>query len=353
MTEHKKQTAGKAAAERYSRQTAFAAIGQQGQTRISAAKVVIIGCGALGSVLAEMMVRAGVGLLRIVDRDFLELSNLQRQMLFDEDDLAANLPKAEAAARKLRRINSQATIEAVVADANHESIEHLIEGADLILDGTDNLHSRFLINDAAVKNRIPWIYGACLAASGMALVVMPAGRPCLRCVLEEPPAPGVMETCQTAGIIGPIVGMVASFQAGQALKILAGCSEAVDRRFVTFDLWNNRFRQMETDTLLKSDCLCCGQGNYEYLAGRGSLGTVSFCGRNSVQVRPKEQHPKVDLKKLADRLKETGKITLNEFLLRLALDQKEITVFPDGRAIITGTSDINEARSLYARYVGY
>jgi len=353
MAEDNKQTAGKAAAGRYSRQTAFAAIGPAGQERISAAKVVLIGCGALGSVLAEMMVRAGVGQLRIVDRDFLELSNLQRQILFDEDDLAANLPKAEAAARKLRRINSQVSIEPIITDANHESIEYLIEGADLILDGTDNLHTRFLINDAAVKNRIPWIYGACLAAAGMAMVVMPGGQPCLRCVLEEPPAPGVMETCQTAGVIGPVVGMVASFQAGQGLKILAGCAEAVDRRFVTFDLWNNRFHQMEIDPLLKSDCPCCGLGKFEYLAGVGSLGTVSFCGRNSVQVRPKDQHTRVDLKTLASRLKEIGKITLNEFLLRLTLGQKEITVFPDGRAIITGTSDINEARSLYARYVGY
>jgi adenylyltransferase/sulfurtransferase len=338
--------------DRYSRQMFFAPIGTSGQQRLGAAKVTLIGCGGLGSSLAQTMVRAGVGHLRIVDRDFLELNNLQRQVLFDEDDVKENLPKAEAAARKLRRINRNVNITPIVADANHESIESLIERADLILDGTDNLQTRFLINDAAVKNSIPWIYGACIGANGMAMVITAGGKPCLRCLIESPPDAGQLETCETAGIIAPIVTIVAGFQAAEAIKLLTGNLEAVNRKFVTFDLWENRFHQMSLDALAKG-CTCCGQNNFEYLAGKGDLSTITLCGRNSIQIRPGTQGKKIDLAALAQRLKETGKVIQNEFILRLSLPDRQITIFPDARAIIKGTNNIDEARSLYAKYIGH
>ncbi|MBN1764243.1 MAG: ThiF family adenylyltransferase [Sedimentisphaerales bacterium] len=338
--------------DRYARQILFKPIGFEGQKKISSSKVTLIGCGALGSVLAEMMVRCGVGLLRIVDRDFLELSNLQRQILFDEQDVRENLPKAEAAARKLRKINSQGIIEPIIADANHESVESFIADSDLILDGTDNLQTRFLINDTAVKHLIPWIYGACLGANGMGMVIKPGGRPCLRCVIESPPDPGQMETCETAGIIGPIVAMVAGFQAAEAIKLLTGNTDAVNRAFMTFDLWQNRFHQMSLGEI-NDGCTCCGDRNFEYLSGKYGLSTISLCGRNSVQVRPRDLGDKIELTELARRLIAAGEITQNEFMLRLQLPDREMTIFPDGRAIIKGTSNIDEARSLYGKYVGH
>ncbi len=340
--------------DRYSRQTLFAPIGIKGQQNIRNSSVLLIGCGALGTVLAELMVRAGVGKLRLVDRDFVELSNLQRQLLFDENDIAENLPKAQAAARKLRRINSEVEIDPVVADVNHESISHFVntESFNLILDGTDNFQTRFLINDIAIKNKIPWIYGGCLGASGMGMVIMPEGRPCLQCVVESPPEPGQMETCDTAGIIAPAVGIVANFQAIEALKILSGNLDAVNRNFVTFDLWENRTGQMPLNKLTDG-CPCCGDHDFQYLAGKGSLSTISLCGRNSVQIRPRNHNDKINMEKLASRLKETGEVILNDFMIKLNLPNLEITIFPDARAIIKGTSNIDEARTLYARYVGH
>jgi molybdopterin/thiamine biosynthesis adenylyltransferase len=339
-------------AGRYARQMCFGPIGGAGQQRLLDAKVTLIGCGALGTHLAGMMTRAGVGRLTIVDRDFIELNNLQRQILFDENDIAENLPKAEAAARKLRRINSAIEINPIVADVNHESIEHFVEGADLILDGTDNLQVRFLINDVALKHKIPWIYGACIGASGMGLVVMPGGKPCLRCLFEEPPDPGQLETCETAGILSPTVAMVAAFQAVEALKILTGNIEAVNRDFVTFELWENRSHQMSLANL-KNGCATCRDGNYEFLTGRGSLSTISLCGRNSVQVRPRHAGDKIDLADLARRLSDAGVVICNDFMLRFQVAGREITIFPDARAIVKGTNNIDEARSLYAKYVGH
>jgi molybdopterin-synthase adenylyltransferase len=343
---------------RYSRQSIFAPIGPAGQQRICNATVLLIGCGALGSNLAGMMTRAGVGRLWIVDRDCVELSNLQRQVLFDEADAANNLPKAQAAAQKLRHINSQIQITPVVADVNHQSIEHFIDesGCSLILDGTDNLQTRLLINDAAIKHSRPWIYGACLSATGMAMVILPAGRPCLRCVIESAPEPGQMPTCETAGIISPIVSMVAAWQAAEALKLLSGNLTAINKNFVTFDLWQNRYHQMSLEPLTTGPgCQCCGRHDFEYLTGRGDLSTISLCGRNSVQVRPQQTNQKINLPDLAQRLNQLGPTTLNEFMLRLELtsQQMEITIFPDARAIIKGTSSIDHARSLYAKYIGH
>jgi len=337
---------------RYARQMCFGPIGAEGQKRLGAAQVTLIGCGALGTHLADMMTRAGVGRLTIVDRDFIELNNLQRQILFDENDIADNLPKAEAAARKLRRINSDVEINPVVADANHESIEHFIDAADLILDGTDNLQVRFLINDVALKHNIPWIYGACIGAGGMGMVIMPGGRPCLRCLFEDPPDPGRLETCETAGIVAPVVAMVSAFQAAEALKILTGNHEAINHDFVTFELWENRSHQMSLANL-KGGCAACRDGKFEFLAGKGSLSTISLCGRNSVQVRPRQAADKINLAELAGRLREAGMVSCNDFMLRFQIAQKEITIFPDARAIVKGTNNIDEARSLYAKYIGH
>jgi len=340
---------------RYARQVCFAPIGPEGQKRLSGSTVTLIGCGALGSILAEMMVRAGVGQLRVVDRDFVELNNLQRQMLFDEQDIAENLPKAEAAKRKLNRINSQVQVTPFIADANYESIEYFGEGADLILDGTDNLQTRFLINDVAVKHSIAWIYGACLAAGGMMKVILPGGKPCLRCLFDAPTEPGLLQTCETAGILGATVGVVASFQVVEALKILTGNPEAVNQNFISFELWDNRFRQMPLGDAVKSQegCSCCREKRFEYLEGKGSLSTISLCGRNSVQIRPRNFGEKIDLEKMASRLQGAGEIVRNDFLLRLVLPEREMTIFPDARVIVKGTNSVEEAASLFARYVGH
>ncbi|MBN2377795.1 MAG: ThiF family adenylyltransferase [Sedimentisphaerales bacterium] len=338
--------------ERYSRQMLFGPMGSEGQKRLSRSRVTLIGCGALGSNLADMMVRAGVGHLTIVDRDFVELNNLQRQCLFNEKDIADNLPKAEAAARKLRLINSGVEITPLVADANHESIEYFTDSADLILDGTDNLQTRFLINDVAVKHSIAWVYGACLAATGMAMVIRAGGKPCLRCLIDSPPEAGSLETCETAGVISSVVAWVAAFQFAEALKLLTGNNEAVNSNFVTFDLWENRFHQMGTETL-QQGCSCCVGHDFEFLSGKGSLSTISLCGRNSVQIRPRRAGQKINLAELAKRLGEAGAVTYNDFLLRLTVGEREITIFPDSRAIVKGTNKIDEARSLYAKYIGH
>jgi molybdopterin/thiamine biosynthesis adenylyltransferase len=352
MPVSKQQTNKQNSLDRYSRQILFAPIGEAGQKRLAESKVTLIGCGALGAYLAEMIVRAGIGHVTIVDRDFIELNNLQRQTLFDEEDIDQNLPKAEAAARKLRRINSQVEITPFVADANHESIGHFITEADLILDGTDNLQTRFLINDVAIKHAIPWIYGACLAASGMALVILPEGKPCLRCLFDGPPAPGEMETCETAGILAPTVARVAAFQTAEALKILTGNIEALNRNFYTFDLWQNRTHEMAVDNL-RDGCLCCRDRQFEFLTGKGSLSTISLCGRETVQIRPRRPGVKLDLAEIAKRLRDAGAVAHNQFMLRLQIPNREITIFPDARALVKGTGNIDEARSLYAKYVGH
>ena len=348
------QAAPTAALSRYARQIAFAPFGPAGQQRLAASHVVLIGCGALGSHVADLLVRAGLGRLRIVDRDYLELNNLQRQTLFDETDLAANLPKAEAAARKLRRINSHVQIEPFVGDLNHESIEYCLAGAHIILDGTDNLQTRLLINDAAVKHRLPWVYGACLGAQGIGLVILPGGKPCLRCVLDEPVPPGRMDTCETAGILAPVVAAVAAFEVVEALKILSGNLAVVNRRLVSFNLWTNEHRELVLGGLA-AGCDCCGRGNFEFLAGKGGLSTISLCGRDSVQIRPRTPGLKIDLAALADRLHAVGPVQHNDFLLRLKLPARslEMTVFPDARAIVKGTHNTDEARSLYAQFVGH
>ncbi len=339
--------------DRYSRQIRFPGLGEAGQRRLMAARVTICGCGALGTVLANHLVRAGVGHVRVVDRDFIETHNLQRQILFDEDDVADNLPKAEAAARKLRRINSQVVIEPVVTDIDHTNILELVGDADLILDGTDNFETRYLINDAAVKLDKPWIFGGVIGSEGQTMTIVPGRTPCLRCVVETSPPPGMTPTCETAGVLGPAVAVVASFEAAEAIKLLSGAGESANRELIMFDIWDWSFRRLKIQGLLgKVDCPCCGRRDFAWLEGRMGSHTTALCGRNAVQVATRRAEP-LNFGELAGRLTPLGEVRHNAYMLRFAADGHEFTVFPDGRAIIKGTNDIARAKTLYAQYVGH
>jgi len=344
--------------DRYSRQMRFPGIGKSGQERLLAARVTLCGCGALGTVLANALVRAGVGMLRIVDRDFVEPSNLQRQVLFDESDVVNDLPKAEAAARKLRQINSSVVIEPVVADINRTNIEDLCRDADLILDGSDNFELRYLINDVSVKQNKPWIYGGAVGSEGMTMTIVPGQTPCLRCVFEAAPGPGETGTCETAGVLGPAVGIIANFQAAEALKILSGHTEVINRDLLVLNVWDNTFKRVKIAPLAgrKGNCPCCALRRFEWLEGEHGTQTTTLCGRNAVQVSHRRTHP-LDFETLAQTLRSSGTVAFNKFLLKFQLVENgeayEFTVFPDGRAIIKGTSEPEKARTLYARYVGY
>jgi adenylyltransferase/sulfurtransferase len=337
----------RAAESRYSRQIRFAPLGAEGQAKIRAASVAIVGCGALGTVQAEAMARAGVGRLRIIDRDFVEWSNLQRQFLFDEADAAEALPKAVAAARRLARVNSEVQVEPMVADLTAANVEDLFEDIDLILDGTDNFETRFLINDAAVDREIPWIYGAAVGSYGIKLAIVPGKTACFRCVYPEPPQ-GAQPTCETEGVLAPVTATVASLQVADALKLLARGVDSVTARLTTIDVWTGTIRQLAPPTR-DLQCPCCVRKELVYLDG-SRRAPISLCGRNAVQIH--ERSRPVDLPALAQRLGTVATVRSNEFALRVALDPYELTVFPDGRAIIKGTTDIGVARSLYARYIG-
>lgn len=342
-----------AALDRYSRQMRFYGIGEEGQRRLLASRVTLCGCGALGTVLANALVRAGVGHLRLVDRDFIETSNLQRQVLFDEHDVAENLPKAEAAARKLGAINSTVHVEPVVADIDRTNILDLCQDADLILDGTDNFEIRYLINDVAVKLGKPWIYGGCIGSHGQSMTILPGETPCLRCVFEAAPAPGETGTCETAGVLSPIVNIVASIQATEAFKILAGRTAQVNRDLIYIDVWENIQRRIKIAPLLgKVDCPCCQRRKFEWLEGAHGAQTTSLCGRNAVQVSHRSATA-LNFEELARHLETLGQVSYNRFLLKFDVDSYNFTVFPDGRAIIKGTSDEDKARTLYARYIGH
>jgi molybdopterin/thiamine biosynthesis adenylyltransferase len=334
---------------RYSRQELFEGIGREGQARIRDARVLVVGCGALGSSLAEMMVRAGVGSLTVADRDYLEESNLQRQSLFDERDLAAGLPKAAAAEAKLRAINSEVRVAGLVTDVSPDDAPELVRGADLVLDGTDNFETRFLINDVCVREGVPWVYGACVGSYGAALAVRPKTTPCLRCLLEEPPPPGSAPTCDTAGVIAPIVHVVAGIQAGEALKILARRTESLLAGLVTVDLWAGTFSVLDLRGRAPW-CPACTEERFDF-AERASGGSAVLCGRDAVQVRP-PRGARVDLPLLAGRLSAVGRVSANEHLVRFVGAEGEMVVFRDGRAIVKGVSDPAQARSIYAKYVG-
>ncbi len=336
---------------RYARQARFPPLGEEGQRHLGAASALLCGCGALGSAIANTLVRAGVGRLRIVDRDFVELTNLQRQSLFDEADARAGMPKAVAAAEKLRAINSAVAVEPVVADVEPANIERFCEGVGLILDGTDNFETRFLINDVALKLGLPWIYGGCVGAEGQTMTILPGETPCLRCLMPECPAPGSTPTCEVAGILGPIVGLIASIEAAEAIKILSGNRPSVSRCLTVVDLWQNQVRQIDVSRLrAEVDCPACKHGEYSWLAGRSAGRTAVLCGRNAVQL----SHPgtSISLDQLAHRLAGVGQLSRNAFLLRLTVERYELTIFPDGRAIISGTDDVAAARAIYAKYVG-
>jgi molybdopterin-synthase adenylyltransferase len=338
--------------ERYSRQIRFPGIGKDGQKRLLDSHVTLCGCGALGTVLANVLVRAGVGHLRVVDRDFIEISNLQRQVLFDEQDVAENLPKAEAAARKLEAINSSVHVEPVVTDIDRTNILDLVHDADLILDGTDNFEIRYLINDVAVKLNKPWVYGGCIGSHGQTMTILPGETPCLRCVFEAAPAPGESGTCETAGVLSPIVNIIASFQATEALKILAGKRERINRELIFLDVWDNVQRRIKIAPLKgKVDCPCCGRRKFEWLDGDHGSHTTSLCGRNSVQVAHRTAS-RLNFEDLAHHLRQLGEVSYNRFLLKFVADGHDFTVFPDGRAIIKGTDDVDKARTLYAKYIG-
>lgn len=320
--------------------------------RLLASRALVVGCGALGSVIANTLARAGVGKLRLVDRDFLELNNLQRQVLYDEEDVAAGLPKAIVAQHKLRKINSQIEIEAHVADVDHTNIQRLCEGVDCIVDGTDNFETRFLINDAALKLRLPWVYGGCIGAEGQTLTILPGETPCLRCLMPEPPPPGSTPTCDSAGILGTIIGVIASMQANEALKILSGHREAISRTWNVFDLWDSTARQIKLDSFHpERDCPACSGREFPWLSGQRGSQTAILCGRNSVQLSFPGRGA-ISLDDLAAKLATVGRVTRNRYLIRAAIEPYQLTVFPDGRAVIGGTEDVAEARSVYAKYVG-
>jgi adenylyltransferase/sulfurtransferase len=339
--------------ERYSRQIRFPGMTEDGQRRLLNSRVTLCGCGALGTVLANALVRAGVGHLRLIDRDFIETSNLQRQVLFDEHDVAENLPKAEAAARKLGAINSSVYVEPVVTDIDRTNILDLVKDADLILDGTDNFEIRYLINDVAVKLGKPWVYGGCIGSHGQTMTIIPGETPCLRCVFEAAPAPGEAGTCETAGVLGPIVNIVASLQATEAMKILAGRRERISRDLVYLDVWENIQRRIKIAPLLgKVDCPCCQRRRFEWLEGEHGSQTTSLCGRNAVQVSHRTP-ARLNFEEMARHLESLGEVHYNRFLLKFHVEGHEFTVFPDGRAIIKGTSDEDKARTLYAKYVGH
>ena len=337
--------------DRYVRQMRYAPIGEQGQRKLAAARILVCGCGALGTVLANTLVRAGVGFVRIVDRDFIELNNLQRQVLFDEDDIAAQLPKAIAAANKLRRINSSVEIEPLVADVDHTNVQALAADVDLLVDGTDNFETRFLLNDVAHATGKPWVYGGCIGAEGQTMTIVPGETACLRCVVQDAPPPGTTPTCDTAGILGSAVNIVASIQAAEAIKLLSGNAGAINRHLTIVDLWDNRLRQVKLDSLRDGGCPTCKGGEFPWLAGEKGSHSAVLCGRNAVQLSHLAGN-ELSLASLATKLAGVGEVRFNEFLLRLAVDEYQLTIFPDGRAIVGGTDDVATARTVYAKYVG-
>jgi molybdopterin-synthase adenylyltransferase len=336
---------------RYSRQELFAGIGREGQARLGTTRVVVVGCGALGSVASEMMVRAGVRSLTVVDRDFVEESNLQRQSLFDEADVALGLPKAAAAETHLRALNADVEVRGVVTDLVSDNADALLASADLVLDGTDNFETRFLLNDVCVRAGIPWVYGACVGSYGLALLVRPKVSPCLRCLLEERPAPGSGPTCDTAGVVAPIVHVIAGIQVGEALKLLAGRVDSLLPGLVTVDLWTGQFDVLDLRGRAPW-CPACTVGQFDYAVAGPAGGSAVLCGRDAVQVRPgRDAH--VDLGALAERLGASAQVrAVNEHLVRFVVPEAELVVFRDGRAIVKNVRDTAQARSLYAKYVG-
>ena len=331
--------------ERYSRQILFAGIGVRGQQHFLDARVAVAGCGALGSFQAGALARAGIGFLRIIDRDYVELSNLQRQWLFDECDVAEGMPKAAAAARKIAGINGGVEVEPVVADLTPSNVEDLLGGVDLILDGTDNFETRYLINDFAVDRGVPWVYGAAVGSYGIAMPVVPTKTACLRCIYPDPPS-GAQPTCETAGVLGSVTALIASWQVSEAIKMLCGAEPS--NKITTVDVWSGDIRQVAQPGPV-ADCPACGRREFPHLNGERRA-PVSLCGHQAVQIH--ERARPLELRDLAARLAPLGPVRANDFALQFEAPPYLLTIFPDGRAIIKGTTDVGVARSLYARYIG-
>jgi len=336
--------------ERYSRQILFDGIGEAGQRRLRESRALIVGCGALGSAQAEALARAGVGRLRIVDRDFVESSNLQRQTMFTESDAAERIPKAIACARHLGEINSEIVTEPEVADVNHSNVERFIADCDIVLDGTDNFATRYLVNDACVKHGINWIYGAAVGSYGVTMTIRPAVTPCLRCVFEEAPPAASAPTCDTAGVIMPIISIVSAVQVTEALKLLIGKTESLHQSLMQFDVWRNDWRRIALGKP-NSECATCARREFETLRADTRDFAAVLCGRNAVQISP-TQPSHVDFEALVRRLQSVGEVKANDYLIRFRAGEYELTVFHDARSIIRGTDDVATARSLYAKYVG-
>ncbi|MEX2123482.1 MAG: ThiF family adenylyltransferase [Woeseia sp.] len=346
--------------------------GEEGQRKLLASTAFVLGCGALGTVIADMLARAGVGHLVIADRDFIEITNLQRQVLFDEQDVADGIPKAEAAKRKIARINSQVKVSAIVDDINHRNIEKYAAGVDIVVDGVDNFETRYLANDWAVKHGIPYIYGGAVGTVGASFAILPHTRdgdapwekssvskatPCLRCIFEEAPPPGLNPTCETAGVIGPAVSIIANFEVAETLKILTGNFDRVRPTMLNIDLWDNTFSQFRVSRAYEAgDCVCCKHRRFEYLDGKVGSSATTLCGRDAVQLTHRQSGASLNFDDIAARLRPHGKVTANKFMIRADISDNgkpyELTLFSDGRAIVKGTGKENVARSVYAKYVG-
>lgn len=336
--------------DRYSRQILFNGIGEEGQRKLLAARVLIVGCGALGSAHAEALGRAGIGRIRLVDRDFVEPSNLQRQTMFTESDAEKRLPKAIAAANHLREIDSDIEIEPHVADVNYSNIEQLIDGCDVVLDGTDNFTTRYLINDACVKHETNWIYGAAVGSYGVTMTIRPHQTACLRCVFEEAPPAASAPTCDTAGVIMPIISVVSAVQVTETLKLLTGHIDDLHQSLMQFDVWRNEWRKISIGAP-NPDCPSCAVGQYETLNPISAESAAVLCGRDAIQISP-SQPTSINFQSLAEKLRPAGDVKFNEYLLRFKTGPFELTVFQDARSIVRGTDQIATARSLYAKYIG-
>jgi molybdopterin/thiamine biosynthesis adenylyltransferase len=338
-------------AERYSRQTRYAPLGPEGQVRLGHGRVAIVGCGALGSVTATVLARAGVGAMRLIDRDVPEISNLPRQILFDEEDVRRGLPKAAAAERRLHAINAAVSIDVAVADLTAGNADRLLADADVLVDGTDNFETRFLINEFACRHRIPWVYGGAIGAEGRVLAVRPGATACLRCLIPEPPAAGTLPTCDTAGIIGPAAVVVGAVQAAEVIRLLVGADRVGNRLFVC-DLWEGAWRTVDLAALAEHGCPTCRGGDFPWLEGRVAGTTAALCGRDAVQVAPATAST-LDLTSLAGRLRAVGTVTANPWMVRVEVEPGlALSVFADGRAIVNGTRDEARARGIVAKYLG-
>jgi adenylyltransferase/sulfurtransferase len=336
--------------ERYSRQILFREIGAEGQEKLAQARVLIVGCGALGAAHAETLARAGVGFLRLVDRDFVEVTNLQRQTLYSEADAAERLPKAVAARNRIVAVNSGIEVEPIVADVTNSNIESLIKDVDLVIDGTDNFQVRYLVNDACVKHGTPWIYGAAVSSYGTTMTVWPGRTPCLKCVFDEMPDAGSSPTCDTAGVIQPIISSISAIQTTEALKLLTGQVESLHGCLIQVDVWNSEWRKVRLGER-DPECACCAKRQFVHLDASNIDRSTVMCGRDAVQVSP-PRPTNIDLPALAATLGRQFEVKQNEYLVRFTADGTEVTVFADGRAIFRGVDDPTAAKSLYARYVG-